>query len=127
MPFGMMIHNAPPGLLLTDEGHLLCKTEYEGHIYIVESGERYCGPDRLCIEVTEDCIDAARDRWEIGDAPKTSDDLAARDHWEIGDAPKTSDDLAVEMHALWADFIEERVNVAALSQSADAQVKRGGQ
>lgn len=38
----------------------------EPDLYVVESGERYCGPvDVTCVEVTADAIANAREAWEL--------------------------------------------------------------
>lgn len=49
-----MIEDAPAGLLLLDNGSIICKSEYKNttglpECIIVDSGEYYCGPvDAAC-------------------------------------------------------------------------------
>jgi hypothetical protein len=73
--YRMTVRNAPPGILMTKAGLSLFKTEYQDQdstgqyrpmVYVVLSGERYHGDgyDVDCIEVTEECIEAAHNHWE---------------------------------------------------------------
>lgn len=69
--FGMTLLNAPPGILLTEEGILVFKTEYSRedgspYLYVALSGEYYCGDtSAACVEVSGLCDDAAKDHWRI--------------------------------------------------------------
>ncbi len=70
--YRMTIRNAPPGLLLLRSGIVIFKTEYRDddgnpECYVVESGESYAGDgyDVDAIPVTDDCVDAAREAWEV--------------------------------------------------------------
>jgi hypothetical protein len=76
--YRMTIRNARPGVLLRRDGVLVFKTEYskgnevtpgqsapDPECYCLESGETYCGDlDADCLEVTGECVDAARAAWE---------------------------------------------------------------
>ena len=80
--YRMTIRNAPPGLLMLRSGLTVFKTEYLDQdsggehrpiAYVVLSGERYHGDgyDVDCIHVTDECLAAARERWEAPATPKT--------------------------------------------------------
>jgi hypothetical protein len=69
--YGMTLANGPPGILLTEEGHLVFKTEYstddgKPELYVGASGEHFCGDvNQRCVDVTGLCEDLARDQWKI--------------------------------------------------------------
>lgn len=73
--YRMTVRNAPPGLLMLRDGTILFKTEYDKEqpkgelqpdVYVALSGERYHGEgfDVDCIDVTRECEEAAKGRWE---------------------------------------------------------------